>query len=181
MKGQVRAPQRAAPSASALNFAFFRSSCSHPHVSNHLHRQCVILHDVVIRSDLCARPSFSRRCQLLDASLVAGSDRIKFGHHCVLGAKSVVQPAAVVKPDGTTTYPHLTVGSCVSIGSQCSISALSIGSHVLIGDGAVIGNGVDVKSCVIVTSGSVVKEGATLPAHTGDFRASTWCIAEFDR
>lgn len=115
-------------------------------------------------------------------ALGAGSDRIKFGHHCVLGAKSVVQPAAVVKPDGRTTYLPLTVGSCVSIGSQCSISALAIGSHVLIGDGAVIGNGVDVKSCVIVTSGSVVKEGATLPAHTGDFRASTWCcIAEFDR
>ena len=84
----------------------------------------------------------------------------------MLGANSIVQPAATVK-DGVSAYAPLVVGSFVHIGSQCCISALAIGSHVLIGDGAIIGNGVDVRSCVVVTSGSVVKDLVTLPTHTG--------------
>jgi carbonic anhydrase/acetyltransferase-like protein (isoleucine patch superfamily) len=79
-----------------------------------------------------------------------------------------MQPAAVVKSDGASTYAPLTVGSFVHVGSRCSISAIAIGSHVLIGDGATVGNGVDIRSCVIVTSGSVVHNSATLPTHTGE-------------
>jgi acetyltransferase-like isoleucine patch superfamily enzyme len=86
-----------------------------------------------------------------------GSDRIKFGHHCVLGSKCSVTPPAVVKVDGTTILTPPEFGSFVHIGSNVGISALAIGSHVLIGDDAILGNRVDVKSCVVVTSGSVVR------------------------
>jgi carbonic anhydrase/acetyltransferase-like protein (isoleucine patch superfamily) len=95
------------------------------------------------------------------------TDRLKFGHHCVIGANSVVQPASVVKSDGSSSHAALTFGSFVHVGSNVSISALAVGSHVLIGDGAVVGNAADVKSCVVVTSGSVVTDAATLPSHTG--------------
>jgi acetyltransferase-like isoleucine patch superfamily enzyme len=129
----------------------------------------------VIRSDVCEwqPPSTGTPYPALfhnhaDNATPGCPDRIKFGHHCVIGAKSTVQPACVVKPDGSASYAPLAVGSFVHIGSNVSISALAIGSHVVIGDGAVIENQVDVKSCVMVTSGSVVKEAVTLPSHTGE-------------
>jgi carbonic anhydrase/acetyltransferase-like protein (isoleucine patch superfamily) len=112
-------------------------------------------------------PFYWLSCIIAGTPAANGCDRIKFGHHCVLGTKSIVQPAAVVNPDGTATYAPLTVGSFVHIGCNVNISALAIGSHVLIGDSAVLGNGVDVRNCVIVTSGSVVNEGTILPSHTG--------------
>ena len=90
----------------------------------------------------------------------------------MIGAETTVQPAYVMKSDGTSAhFSPLSVGSFVHIGNNVSISALAIGSHVVIGDGAIIENGVDVKSCVVVTSGSVVKQAATLPSHTGDLHA----------